>query len=644
MAQQNLHNAWYDHLHKLAAGLLTQRAESIAAVTKKEEWEARRKLLKDRLAKSIGGLPASSSPLNARTVDTLERPGFTVEKLYYESLPGYFVTACLFIPTKRQTPAPAVIYCSGHAAEAFRSETYQRVILNLVRKGFIVLAFDPIGQGERYQYLDSLGRPDIGGNTKEHSYPGLQCLLTGTSVARYMIHDGMRSVDYLLTRPEVDPQRLAITGRSGGGTQAAYIAAFDDRILVSAPENYITSFRRIWQSIGPQDAEQNLLSAHQYELDHADLLTVRAPKPALVLTTSRDFFSIQGARETFGEVQKIYGLYGADDKLELTEDDHTHGSTLANREALNTFLMKHLRVEGSPRESEVEYFTTRELTITPTGQVLTSLNSKTVFDLNRQEFSALKSSEKEADRNQISTKLTPVPETGLPPINPELVFTGRYIRSGYQVEKYFCEFANGHYPLPFVKVGVDTAGNRPVILYLNKSGKSVLSEQSAELSGLVQAGNTVIAPDLLNTGELGPPSFRGDSHFGDVCYNLVLGSSLVGTSLPALQTRDLLALVPVINQLCPGNGPLTIVADRESSIPALLLAAIRPALVKEVRLIGPPPSWAQLVNTKRYDPELAYTTIPGILKAFDVEDVISTIGANKVHIFPVGTTLFAAVK
>jgi cephalosporin-C deacetylase-like acetyl esterase len=181
------------------------------------------------------------------------------------------------------------------------------VILNLVEKGFIVLAFDPLGQGERLQYPDAeTGKSKMGGSTKEHSYAGIQTLLTGTSLTDYFIWDGIRVLDYLETRKEVDMKRIGMTGRSGGGTQTAQIAACDERIYAAAPECYITSFKRLLQSIGPQDAEQNPYKAIAKGFDHADYLHIRAPKPALMITTTHDFFSIQGARETFAEVQKSY--------------------------------------------------------------------------------------------------------------------------------------------------------------------------------------------------------------------------------------------------------------------------------------------------------------------------------------------------
>ena len=393
MKYQNLNHAWYRHVHQLADQYLDQRAETVRKCNTQEAMLQRIETLKEQFLASIGGLP-EKTPLRPQIVGRLDRKSFTVEKLLYQSLPGYYVTACLFIPKVRQEPAPAVIYCSGHAGQAFRSPTYQGVILNLVQKGFVVLAFDPIGQGERYQYLDATGQPNRGGPTNEHSYAGIQALLTGSSIARYMIHDGIRAVDYLISRPEVDSSRIGITGRSGGGTQSAYIAAFDSRIMAAAPENYITSFRRLWQSNGPQDAEQNFLGGIRRGLEHADLLTVRAPRPTLMLTTTRDIFSIQGARETIAEVKGVYGLFEAGDQFHWTEDDAGHQSTKSNREAMYAFFQKHLRLPGDPTDHPMELFAEEELRITETGQVVTAMGSKTVFDVNQEQFQTYQKSPK----------------------------------------------------------------------------------------------------------------------------------------------------------------------------------------------------------------------------------------------------------
>ena len=251
----------------------------------------------------IGPFP-EKTPLNAKITGTVKKDSYKVENIIYESLPGFYVTSSLFIPDKRQKHAPAILFCSGHSHGVYRLESYQLPLLNLVKKGFIVLAIDPVSQGERLQYFDpEKGASIIGSSTKEHSYPAVQVFLTGKSIARYFTWDGIRGIDYLVSRKEVDPQRIGVHGLSGGGTQTAYISALDDRVVASAPACYITSWRRLLESIGVQDGEQNLYNGIVNGIDHADYIEVRAPKPTLIMANTGDFFSIQGSRETYDELK-----------------------------------------------------------------------------------------------------------------------------------------------------------------------------------------------------------------------------------------------------------------------------------------------------------------------------------------------------
>lgn len=621
MKYQDLNHAWYRHLHQIADRYLDQRAEAVRSCNTQEAMLERIENLKEQLLASVGGLP-EKTPLNPQIVERIDRKSFTVEKLLYQSLPGYYVTACLFIPKVRQSIAPAIIYCSGHAGQAFRSPTYQGVILNLVQKGFIVLAFDPIGQGERFQYLDKEGQSNRGGPTNEHSYAGIQALLTGSSIARYMIHDGIRAVDYLISRPEVDSTRIGITGRSGGGTQSAYIAAFDSRILAAAPENYITSFRRLWQSNGPQDAEQNFSGGLQRGLDHADLLTVRVPKPTLVLTTTQDIFSIQGARETIAEVEGVYDLFEAEDQFLWTEDDAGHQSTKSNREAMYAFFQKHLQLPGDPSDHAVEIFTEEELKITETGQVVTAMGSKTVFDVNREEFLTHLRSPK--NEKLLPTTIQATLNITSSSAETQAVFTGQIQRNDVVIEKYFLEFSDEHYPIPFLHVRSLSKKAQPLIVYLDSSGKEASLAAGGEIEQLVQAGYQVIAPDLLNVGEL-TSTFKGDSHIDGIDYNLILGSSLVGKSLSSLRAEDLMHLLDHIElEIVPKQAQLILMADRTLCTPLLHVAALRKD-ISQVILTDPLFSLQNLLETRRYLSGLAYEVVPGMLQSYDLSDLMPLV-------------------
>ncbi|HWT83077.1 MAG TPA: acetylxylan esterase, partial [Candidatus Methylomirabilis sp.] len=363
-------------LNQVAFQLLAGRNALIRSLASAEDWRSRQAEVRATLQRIVGPFP-EKTPLNAQVLGRVKKDGYTIERVVFESMPKFYVTACLFIPEPGGARMPSILNVIGHTDVAFRAPGYQQLILNLVRKGFIVLAVDPAGQGERLQYYDpEQGRSVVGGATAEHSFFGKQCFLTGSSAARYFVWDGIRAIDYLLSRPEVDPDRIGVTGISGGGTQTSYIAALDDRVAAAAPTCYIAGFRRLLESIGPQDAEQNFNGGLRNGLDHADLLEVRAPRPTLVVSTTRDFFSIQGARETYAEAKQAFRLLGAEDNLVMAEDDFEHGYTKITREAIYRFFQQHLRNPGSPMDEEIATLPAVDITVTRTGQVSESLGGE----------------------------------------------------------------------------------------------------------------------------------------------------------------------------------------------------------------------------------------------------------------------------
>ncbi len=343
----------YNYLTKIAWEYLDAREQEIAAINSPAQVEARKLLVRERILATLGPLPEKTA-LKAQITGRLEREGYTVEKVLYQSRPGFYVTANLYLPEKGKKPHPAVLATCGHAMNGKAADVYQSLWIGLARMGFVVLTFDPPGQGERLMYWDEeLGETLLKGTTTEHSMAGIQCLLTGSNAAAYFIWDMIRSIDYLISRPEVDPKRIAVTGNSGGGMQSAYIAALDDRLAVAVPSCYMTSWRRLWETIGPQDAEQNMLPFIGSGLDFGDYALSFAPKPYLMNTAIRDFFSIIGARETFAEAKRIYELYGAGSKIEKFEADDYHGYTLPRREACMSWLGKHLLGLKAPQKENL---------------------------------------------------------------------------------------------------------------------------------------------------------------------------------------------------------------------------------------------------------------------------------------------------
>ncbi|MGH9325990.1 MAG: alpha/beta hydrolase, partial [Terriglobia bacterium] len=209
-----------------------RRHAELRAMRSVADVKARIKKIRSTVWRLIGG-PFEKTPLKPQIVGKIDRGAYRIEMVIFESQPGIFVTTNLYLPSQRQPPHPGIILPLGHAENGKAHRSYQYVSQTLARLGYVVLAFDPFGQGERLQYLDPRTGKGFYGPTGEHDEAGRPMLLFGSQFEQYLAWDGIRAVDYLLSRPEVDPERIGCTGQSGGGTMTMYAAGLDPRIKVA---------------------------------------------------------------------------------------------------------------------------------------------------------------------------------------------------------------------------------------------------------------------------------------------------------------------------------------------------------------------------------------------------------------------------
>ncbi len=612
-------DAFYQYFVDRAIGFLTERKQHLDNVHTSEQARQYQERIQEKLKKVIGPFP-EKTPLNPKITGTIEKEDFIVEKLYYESRPNYYVTAALFIPRVRQDPAPAIVYCSGHSDLGFRSETYQHIILNYVAKGFIVLAFDPIGQGERLQYTNEDGshpyRP-----TQEHSYPGTQSFMAGLSPANFLIWDGVRAIDYLESQPEVDSGRIGIAGRSGGGTQSAYIAAIDPRVKVAAPECYLTTFEMLLHSRGPQDAEQNMMHGIAEGLDHADYVIARAPRPTLMVTTTRDIFSIEGAREVYQEAKSIYAHFDASENLAKVEDDAGHASTLKNREASYAFFQKHLENPGSSEDLKVELFEVEDLWVTEHGNVYQDLGG---MDMHGLVNDIIDNSEEVAisDAEVLRKKL--IEKTGYSQGSDEhgVWFSGRIQEEKYDIEKYLLQGAGDYFfPLLYLKPK-EANGSR--VLLLDDDGKRKVYEKGQLVADLVNDGYEVVMPDLSGFGEMGAGLDKGDAVIQGVTLNLWYAGILTAKSLSAVRMEELDRLVSFM-----GGGSFDYVVGNGLLCSDVLQYLSVSNKADNVILYEPLISWKSMIEERSYDPSFAMHAPAGAVRTFDLPDLLQFLPADK---------------
>jgi hypothetical protein len=479
------------------------------------EAELRRKALE-----AIGGLPATKTPLHARVTGTIPMAGYRIEKVVFESLPGLHVTALLYVPDAPAGARPAVLVACGHSPLGKAYDKYQEISARLARRGYVVLCWDPVGQGERSQFWDAArGRSRYNLVCGEHAVLGNLATLAGASLDRWMIWDGMRAVDYLLTRPEVDPSRLAITGTSGGGFQSTWIGALDGRIGIVAPSCFPTTLpmrmaHRIFED-PDSDPEQDPFGLVSEGVDHEGLLLLAHPRPLHVSAAVLDFVPIEGTRMALRQVAPFYRSSGIGDRLVLKEGYHKHSYSAENQESAFAFLDRWNGLPVRRPLPEVRTLPPETLRCTPSGQVRVDLPGRSLVDVIREHFHATR----EAAAWSLAERYY---GSGYPGVRswPVLPGEGRSVPGavtweavgsttfgGFVLDRYRLDHEGLVLPLVHVHPGPgaaregDTAGGRrPLVLDFGLAGKGGPAQWPSLLRHLEQ-GRDVVTFDPRGLGE-----------------------------------------------------------------------------------------------------------------------------------------------
>src|SRR4051812_24488078 len=382
------------YLIRLTNEARERRKRIINAISTRQQVLERQKSVVAELWRMLGG-PLDKTPLNPRVTGTIDRPGYRIEKVTFESRPRLYVTANLYVPTGPGRH-PAILGPLGHSVNGKAWPSYQKLFSNLARKGYVVLAYDPFGQGERIEYPGSRpGQTTVGGGgTSEHEYAGRRLILLGANFGLFRAWDGIRGIDYLLTRPDVDPERIGCCGQSGGATLTQFLAALDDRIhvaVVSMGNTENLAQADVEPPGSADDSEQNIVPALARGIDRADLLYAFAPKPLLITITLHDAghtYSpeyVSGSLDLLDEYKHAYGILGADDRVSLQATTVSHGYVYEMRRATYAwfnrwFQMKNVDDDETSQAVEAD----ATLFVTSSGFVATSLGGETALSLTRQ--------------------------------------------------------------------------------------------------------------------------------------------------------------------------------------------------------------------------------------------------------------------
>ncbi len=618
-----------DFLDELAAHAYEARNQKIFALTTPAAVRQHQQWSRETFWKLVGGAP-ERTPLNVRSVGGFEREHYRVEKLLYESQPNLYVPANLYIPKSLKPPFPGILFQMGHTPNGKAGDTYQRCCQGLSQLGYLVLGFDPMGQGERIYYPDASGiKSRLSHQDEEHSHAGRQMLLVGDSATRMHAWDAVRSLDVLASHPLVDPKRIGATGQSGGGTTTMFLSAVDDRIAAAVvcsgiTENFACANFNAPGSI--DDAEQNFVGSGPSGFDRWDLLYPLAPKPLLVSVSDKDFFGTYSPRyissgwEEFQKLRKVYAVLGREDQIAWGGTPLPHGLSYDTRLQVYSWFGRWLkgeigRVEVEPQTAVEEDAT---LWVSASGNVTRARSGGAT------PFSLTLAAMPKTSRTQSPESLKTLLGTEMPPRGLAASVLKRVPSDGCRIEALEIPSAAQVW-LPAWLIRPTRVPVKSVLLLLEPAGRNYGHrwQQDGLYQTLATNGHIVCIPDLRGVGDLTPELERGAAAYGEdhkseeswAWASLILGKPLLGQ-----RVTDILAALEALRHHDGVAGlPLIVAARGEWTVPMQFAAALDSNFAA-LYLSGGLLSYRNIVETENYTHPFA-NFVPGILHHTDLTEL-----------------------
>ncbi|MEZ4847411.1 MAG: acetylxylan esterase [Bacteroidia bacterium] len=622
--------------------LWDERRDSVAsALTSQQALLERQSQLRADYLSLLGDLP-EKTPLNAVVVDTIQKDGYRIERLHFQSRPDHHVTGNFYIPDSGSAPFPAVLIMCGHYPVGKAINLYQDLSALFATNGIAALIVDPFSQGERNQIQDpNTGNLVFAGQsgTSAHTRLDVGSMLAGGSVVAHALWDNHRGVDYLYSRTDVvDTTRVGCTGSSGGGSQATYLAAFDQRLKVAAVNSFLMNEETLYSTIGPQTGSQNLSYEGAHLIDHPDYVTMFAPKPFIILAATQDFFDIDATKETYNEAMNVYTVLGAPEKIGFFEENDEHGYLQPRREkAVQWFRTWFYNDTASISEPAFSQFSTSGLWATSTGEVTTEFtNEQTVTDLNVAMVDSL--ADHRADfwaQNTTDSCLNKVRELiRLESYDPvQVEETDTIDRGDYSIIKLKIN-SGDHVPVTGLLFIPDSlSGPAPAVVYVDGRGKKRDADPDGVLEQLfVDSGKVVLAIDVRGFGETEDNSTKNETKHGNKEHRNAVISGYIGKTLIGQRVEDVMKGLDVIySRMEADTNDITLIGISRSG-PVVLHAAALDNRVKKTIIRNSFESWVPMVGNPTQLNNLTHV-VPFALKYYDLPDLVNALPSNSVQYF-----------
>jgi len=625
-----------EYLNKSAMVYLKSLEENPNRFPEKENIELYKNEKRELYWSLLGGKP-DVTPLNPVVVRKGTKSTYRYEVLYFESQPNFYVSAVLFLPLS-EPPYPCLMVPCGHSQEAKGYSEYQKLCILLSKNGIASLIYDPPGQGERITFLKADGSPDVWG-TAEHTILGLGCILLGENYARYEIWDGIRAIDYLETRVEIQKDKIACSGNSGGGTQTAYLMALEPRIYAAAPSCYLTSWERLLNTIGPQDAEQNIFSQIKYGYDHSEYLFMHAPNPVLICSATKDFFDITGTWTTFRAAKRLYAKLGVNSMCDLIEVDTQHGLGKSLREEIVERMLlwlKGITKEVEEQIEENELLTKEEYQVCKGGNIREILGSKTVIDINRYKEKICAQSRNttwasftlEQKQSKVREIINVDDWDNIP--EPKVVELEQIDKKSFPEAKSITPIVispeDGIF-LPGYLLEAKQSVSK-VVIYTRPEGKS---KDIDLIEDYLKHNIYVCAVDIRGTGETSPiPSKNDITNTVGAGWEDYFRAYLIGKSYVGMRVQDYFSVIKYLRKKYGDKVNILIDAEGVLCVSALHTAFLLLPQKVELHLKGLI-SWSNIIENPRIQGQIT-NAVHGVLKWYDIPQLISELDSEKIRI------------
>lgn len=618
----------YEYLLQESKQKYDERATRVRDALESPRVLARRqKQLLGDYRRIIGELPTEKTPLNAEVTGIIECDGYRIEKVIFESRPNHHVTANLYVPSKGKKPYPGIIMPCGHIANGKAAAVYQSACALLALNGFVVLIYDPISQGERRQLPKSKWY-----GTTTHCMLNVASLLVGRSIVGYEAWDGIRSIDYLLSRDEVDKTKaIGMTGNSGGGTQTNFLMALDKRIGPAAPSCYVMQKQRKYETIGPGDGCQHLPGEVALGIDHLDYFWMRAPKPTLILAAEQDFFEFKSTQKAAAEALKLYTALAKPERTAMVSYNGKHGFAEPLREAAVSWMKRWLMNDTTPLlYADMTIQTDEALSVTETGQVLnTYKNESTVAAMNLKRARELaverrnfwEKGDQKSCLAEVKRMIGSREKRGKAKVKKMAIIK----RDGYEIETMVIRPEEG-IPIPallFVPGG--KKAKRPVTIYVDGRGKLHAASPGGEIEKLVLAGRMVLSIDVAGFGETedrGSKTKYNNKEHRVANLAMHLGRPLLGQRVDHILTAADMMMAR------KGSGEMELLGIGNAG-PAVLHAGALDQRFASVTVGDSINSWVDDVAAKPLKHDLLGQVVPGALLKYDLPDLLRVIQSRE---------------